>query len=154
MEIKNSEFISKINTQQNLSIILFILITVIATFFVFTSENYLYPLKKLLIFGYVIVDGVISLIYYFKTKNLHKTAVIIILLFGILFVVISPINSISDEKEHLYRAEITSQGVLIPEYIEQGNESGFISIASLLDSPKHTSIYDTDWDSEKINKTR
>lgn len=150
MMTNNLKFISRINSQKNLTIISFIIITLIATFSVFSIKNYLFPLKELLVLIYVIISGVISLIYYFKTKSIHRTAIIIILLFGILFVFLSPINSISDEKEHFIRAEITSRGVLVPEYI-QGNENGFKSIDSVANSPKYISIYETDWDSEKIN---
>ncbi|MBE6504800.1 MAG: DUF2142 domain-containing protein [Methanobrevibacter millerae] len=153
MTINNLKSIIHINSQKNLAIFSFIIITLIATFSVFSIKNYLFPYKELLVLIYVIISGVISLLYYFKTKSIHRTAVIIILLFGIMFVFLSPINSISDEKEHLIRSEITSRGVLVPEYITQGNESGFISIDSIKNSPKYISIYETDWDSGKINET-
>lgn len=140
-------------SHRNIAIITFIIITLIATFAVFKIDNYQHPFKELLTLIYVITCGIISLIYYFKTKNLHRTAILIILLFGILFVFISPINAISDEQEHLIRSEMTSRGVLIPKFITQNNESGFISINSTVSCPRYISIYETTWDSNKINQT-
>jgi uncharacterized membrane protein YfcA len=97
------KYMPNICSHRNIAIITFIIITLIATFAVFKMDNYQHPFKELLTLIYVITCGIISLIYYFKTKNLHRTAILIILLFGILFVFISPINAISDEQEHLIR---------------------------------------------------
>ena len=47
-----------------------------------------------------------------------------VILFGLMCVFLSPIGSVSDEVEHFTRAEITSQGVLFPEYISENNTQG------------------------------
>ena len=78
-------------------------------------------------------------------------AFIVILLFGLLFMFMSPLDGPSDEMEHIWRAEITSQGVLFPEYVTIGNLSGFESIYSLATMPQDVTLYQTGWYSQDIN---
>ena len=54
-------------------------------------------------------------------EELHKVAFVIIICFGIISALIVPIVDVSDELEHLTRAEITSQGVLFPHW--EGGEN-------------------------------
>ena len=63
----------------------------------------------------------------------------------------SPLDGPSDEMEHIWRAEITSQGVLFPEYTTIGNVSGFESIYSLATMPQDVTLYQTSWYSQDIN---
>ena len=136
-------------------ILIFIIVTVLATLCLFSQENYASPFKEILILIIILIFGTIAILSYIKDKKIHKTAVIIIILFGLMCVVLSPIGSVSDEVEHFTRSEITSQGILFPEYVTQDNESGFLTIASASDSiPRDKTIFETDWGLQKINFTR
>ena len=63
----------------------------------------------------------------------------------------SPLDGPSDEMEHMWRSEITSQGVFFPEYVTIGNLSGFESIYSLATMPQDVPLYQTDWYNQGIN---
>lgn len=79
----------------------------------------------LLTFALVAILGVFSIVFYFlhdSDEEFYKVAFIIILIFGIMATLILPICDVSDEIEHLARAEITSQGVIIPHWT--GEEMG------------------------------
>lgn len=134
--------------------LIFTILTILCTILLFSEANYSSPMKELIILVITLIIGCISIASYIKDKKIHKTAIIIIILFGLMFVFLSPIGSVSDEVEHFTRAEITSQGVLFPEYITQNNTQGFLTI----DSTSHNvdrdkTIFETDWDSQKVNKT-
>ena len=79
----------------------------------------------LLTFALVAILGVFSIVFYFlhdSDEEFYKVAFVIILIFGIMATLILPICDVSDEIEHLARAEITSQGVIIPHWT--GEEMG------------------------------
>lgn len=133
-----------------------------------TISNYNDPLIEILTLIVVSIMGVFCISYYwghYGDKSLHKTAFIIILCFGILTCLLSPILCSPDEVEHFVRSEITSEGALIPEY----NDGFFLTIQSTLDliqNSKHTwdtgfdsvdmrsaSIFRTDADTSPINTT-
>ena len=135
--------------------LIFTILTILCTIFLFNEANYSSPMKELIILVITLIIGCISIASYIKDKKIHKTAIIIIILFGLMCVFLSPIGSVSDEVEHLTRAEITSQGVLFPEYITQNNTQGFLTIESTshnIDMDK--TIFETDWDTQKINNTQ
>ncbi|SDA55903.1 DUF2142 domain-containing protein [Methanobrevibacter millerae] len=132
----------------------FIILTIFATLCLFTQDNYASPLKEIIILFVTLIFGIISIASYVKERKIHKTAVIIIILFGMMCVFLSPICSVSDELEHFTRSEITTQGVLFPEYITQDNISGFKTIESTSNTePRDHTIFETDWDTQKINFT-
>lgn len=67
----------------------------------------------------VAIVGIFCILYYFmhnSDNEMYKVAFVVILCFGIITSFIVPICDVSDETEHLARAEITSQGVLIPHW--------------------------------------
>lgn len=73
----------------------------------------------MLTFAVVAVLGIFSIVFYMlhdSDEEFYKVAFIIILIFGITTALILPICDVSDEIEHLARAEITSQGVIIPHW--------------------------------------
>lgn len=132
----------------------FIILTIFTALCLFTKDNYSSPLKEIIILFVALIFGIVSIASYVKERKIHKTAVIIIILFGLMCVFLSPIGSVSDEVEHFTRAEITTQGVLFPEYITQDNVSGFKTIESTSSSvPRDHTIFETDWDTQKINFT-
>lgn len=102
----------------------------------FNLINYLNPFFELIVLTIVSFGGVFCIVYYFghnDDEELYKTAFIIILIFGILCSLLMPIGSAPDEYEHIVRAEITSQGSLVPEY-ENGSYSSIRAISDLMNS--------------------
>ena len=133
--------------------IIYLIISLMIIFCVFNIENYQYPFKELVFIVSALLIGLFSIWYYSKNKNnLYKVAFVVIILFGLLFVFLSPIAEPSDEIEHFSRAELTSRGVLFPQPIIENNSfKGFESIESIVSIPLYVTIFDTNWDSEKIN---
>ena len=88
------------------------------------SLNFILPIAFLLI-----IAGS-SIIYFskkFDNESCYKLVFIIILCFGLFNVFLTPMVDVCDESEHFWRSEITSQGVLVPEYkpIPNSNQSGY-----------------------------
>ena len=137
----------------NTLLIIFIIAIILTNMIIFDSSN----LKSsffILTVIYTTLCGLIVLYFYNNTKNIEKTVFLIIILFGILCVFLSPINSISDEGEHFMRSEITSHGDFFPKYITQDNKSGFLSINSLAHMPMDKTFFETDsWNTQPINMT-
>lgn len=153
MEIKLKDFNKYL--QYKRYFVALIIITLIATFALFSADNYNSPLNEIVILIISLMIGIISFTYYINTKKLYKTALIIILLFGLMFVFLSPMGSIAHEKSEFVHSEITSQGVLFPGYIDsQNNASGYLTIASAASLPKEKTIFNTDWGNESINYTK
>jgi len=83
------------------------------------NKNILNKHFVMLTFAVVAVLGIFSIVFYMlhdSDEEFYKVAFIIILIFGITTALILPICDVSDEIEHLARAEITSQGVIIPHW--------------------------------------
>lgn len=101
-------------------------------------------------------------------------AFVIILCFGIICSFIVPIVDVSDEVEHLTRAEITSQGVIVPHWTgeeigigrlynhtneefstEFNSGIGFETISSIkfFSENREVTVFETNHDTDKINIT-
>ncbi len=96
-----------------------IVLILISFFAVMGVENYTEPQMEIAVLAVTCILSVFSICFYQghrDDKNFYKTAFIVILLFGIVFSILTPIMCTHDETEHFVRAEITSNGVLIPEY--------------------------------------
>ena len=124
----------KIARENTISIIVYIALLCFFTFlamnkYTCSNENFLIG-----IFILVLVLGVI-LIFYFRgnMKNIYKVAFVVILIFGICSVFLTPICDISDEYEHLVRSEIVSNGEITTDYVKDpvNNLSGFKTISSM-----------------------
>ena len=137
-----------------------------------------YPEFPIFTFAVVAVLGIFCILFYLlhdSDKELHKVAFVTILCFGIVCALIVPICDVSDESEHLTRAEITSRGIFIPHWTgedlgvnslfnhtsgqvystERNNGSGFYTINSLnffRTYLGHT-IFQTPHDTDKIDDT-
>ena len=106
--------------------LIFISLTFMSTF---SQKNVLHPKFEFITFILVLALGMFCILFYFlhRTDNeLFKTAFVVILCFGIVCAMIVPIIDVSDEAEHLTRAEITSQGSLIPHWT--GDDMGLNSL--------------------------
>lgn len=89
------------------------------------KNNILHPKFEILIFLIVALLGIFCIVYYFmhnSDEELYKVALVIILIFGVICSLTVPILNHIDENEHFVRAEITSQGVIFPDWI--GDEKG------------------------------
>lgn len=102
------------------------LILILISFFaVMNLSNYAHPVMEIATLVLMSILSVFCIGFYQghrDEKNFYKTVFIVILLFGIVFSVLTPIMCTHDEIEHFVRAEITSNGVLVPEY----NDTPFI----------------------------
>ena len=96
--------------------LIFIAVTCMSTL---SAKNFVKPQFVIATFAIVAVMGIVCIIYYFmhdSENELYKVAFVIILVFGMMSALIVPIVDVSDELEHLTRAEITSQGVIFPHW--------------------------------------
>ena len=139
-------------------ILLYLVILSFFTISFFQYENYSSPFFEIAILILVFIIGSFSLYYYSQNEdNLHKVALIIILLFGITCVFLTPIDDVSDEQEHSIRSEIVSTGQISTDYIQIPNstEHGYKTIASLTLLGKNTgsNVIKTDVDDSKIDLT-
>jgi len=130
----------------------------------------------ILTFVVVAILGVFSIVFYFlhdSDEEFYKVAFVIILMFGITTALILPICDVSDEIEHLARAEITSKGVIIPHWTgedmgverlynytdnetissEKNIGAGFHSIQSynFFSHSLGKTVFQTNHDTDKIN---
>ena len=138
-----------------------LLYLVILSFFTISSfqyKNYSSPIFEMVILVLVFIIGSFSLYYYIQNENnIHKVALVIILLFGITCVFLTPIDDVSDEQEHSIRSEIVSTGQISTDYIQIPNstEHGYKTITSLtlLGENTGSNVFKTDADDAKINLT-
>lgn len=121
---------------------IFLLIIFIASLSMMGMENINHPKMEIIVFILLSFLGIICISYYqgHNDKELYKTVFIVLLLFGIIFSFLIPVMSGADEVEHFVRAEITSNGVIFPEFkdipfkYETFNQHGyFLTIQSTLD---------------------
>lgn len=107
-----------------------------------SMENINHPKMEIIVFILLSFLGIICISYYqgHNDKELYKTVFIVLLLFDIIFSFLILVMSGADEVEHFVRAEITSNGVIFPEFkdipfkYETFNQHGyFLTIQSTLD---------------------
>ncbi len=120
--------------------------------------NFSNPKFEIFMFCILLIAGIFSIIYYTKNnKNLHKVALVLIVLFGVISLFLSPIYDISDESEHFVRSEIISTGELSTSYVPIPNttEYGYETINSVIVffNNAGTNIFNTHVDDEKIDYT-
>lgn len=147
--------------------ILFLLLIVFHCLIRFGFDNYAHPKLELVTLLLISIIGVLSIAYYKSdNKSLYKTAFVVILMFGIICSVITPICIIPDEIEHFARADITSSGDLFPHHENnsfQVSQSvldltarGVMHLKSGAEKMDHdnSSILRTDADTKPINDTK
>ena len=147
--------------------ILYLLLIVAYCLIRFGFNNYAHPKLELAVVLLISVIGVLAIAYYKSdNKSLYKTAFVVILLFGIIFSIATPICIIPDEVEHFARADITSAGDFHPQYVNKSfqvsqsvldlREVGVEHLKSGAEKMNHdnSSIMHTDADTQPINDTR
>ena len=138
--------------------LLYILIIALFSISFLKWEDYLSPGFEIAIFFLVFVIGCLCIYYYTKNEdNLHKVAFVIIILFGVTCVFLTPINDVSDEQEHFTRSEIVSTGQISTDYVQIPNTTvfGYSTIQSIDDLAKNAgaNVFNTKIDDEKINSS-
>jgi len=157
--------------------LIYLIFITITTFTTISHKNIVHPKFELIAFILVAFLGVFCILYYCSHKGgeeLFKVAFVIILIFGLMCSLVVPTVDVSDEVEHLTRAEITSQGVLIPHwtgeemgvdrlYNHTGGEmsdemnvgAGYATIESIkfFDKHREITVFETDHDTNKINQS-
>lgn len=143
-----------------------------------SQKNFSHPDFVILTFVVVAILGIFCILFYLlhdSDEELYKVAFVLIICFGIVCSLIVPICDVSDETEHLARAEITSQGVIIPHWNgeDKGLEGlynhtegekisseknlgvGFNSIIAMKFFTKNLgmTVFDSSHDTDKINHT-
>lgn len=117
--------------------ILYLLFISITSFSMISKKNIIHPKFELLIFIVVAILGILCILYFFQhnsDKELYKVAFILIITFGLICSFIVPMVSHIDELEHFTRSEITSEGVIVPDWI--GDEKGIDRLYNLTDGEK------------------
>ena len=136
--------------------IIYLIILAFFTISFLNYEDYLSPYFEIAVFLLLFIIGSFCLYYYTQNENnLHKVAFIIIILFGITCVFLTPINDVSDEQEHFTRSEIVSTGQLSTDYVQIPNTTvyGYLTIKSVDDFAANAGInvLNTDVDDKKID---
>ncbi len=149
-------------------LILYLILVLFACFSIYNPLHYGHFKLQVLVIAVIAIIGVFCIIYHNRhssDEELFKTAFVIVLLLGIVCAFLIPICQAPDEVEHFVRAEITSRGIINPEY----DNGSFLTIQSTLDliqngkSPSGTgfdamglsnsSIFNTNADLKPINTT-
>lgn len=99
-------------------LVYFIFIIIFSASF-FNLNNYSNFNFELCILLVLLMAGIFILLY-FTEIELYKSCFIIILIFGLVMTFTTPILIVCDEGEHFARSELTSQGILNPEYVNNG----------------------------------
>ena len=133
--------------------IVYVVIIVLVFLSMASVANYQHPKMEILILILCSVLGIFCIAYYWghnDDKELHKTVFIVLLMLGLLTSIVIPIDSVSDEGEHLIRAEMTSRGVLFPEYVNGSFES-INSMPHFFSQSLDKTVFEVNGDTDKIN---
>ncbi len=156
--------------------IIYMVFITLTFFSTLSIKNIAHPKFELILYFIVLIIGMLCINYYLNhnsDKELYKIAFVAILLFGIMCALIVPISDVSDETEHMTRAEITSRGVIFPhwtgdevgidrlfnvtegEFSDECNDVGFVSIESIrfFDINRELTVFNTSHDQDKINSS-
>ena len=102
-------------------LILYLVLTIGLTFIMLNQYNYQNLGYDTILIPLVTIIGLITLIYSInKEIELHKVALILIIIFGLLMVFLGPPLAFLDESAHFTRAELLSEGVINPEEKDNG----------------------------------
>lgn len=149
--------------------IIYLAFILIAALSIMNIENFMNPKLEIITILILSLSGILCISHFHihkSDKELYKTAFIIILIFGIIFSFVTPILYGWDELEHFIRAEQTSHGEFLPEYVN-GSFMTIQTTLNLLDVPgkvhfpdglegtgiENSTIFHTNADVEKIDYT-
>lgn len=117
---------------------------------------------EILFFMIILAIGFLLINFYSKNKeNIVKITIATILIFGFLFVFTTPLLDAPDENYHLYRSELTSEGIITsakimdyPKTLEFINSKYELPMDKNKGNHVGMSIFKTKEDTEKINSKR
>ena len=135
--------------------ILFLVLVMLCSLSLMTVKNYNHPKMEFFALIFLSILGIILISYYQghnNDKELYKTVFIVLLLFGLITSFVIPIDSVSDEGEHFTRAELTSRGILFPEYVN-GSFKTIDSIPGFFVHSIDKTVFEVNGDTGKINNT-
>ena len=134
--------------------LIYLLLVFMTVVSIFNIENYIHPKFEIISLILIALISIFSINYYYNKGNneVFKLVFIILLLFGLICAFVIPIDSVSDEYEHLSRAEITSRGILFPEYLNGSFES-ISSMSNFYDNANGKTIFEVNGDTAKINSS-
>ena len=123
-------------------ILIYICLLILASFSMTNVSPYFFSIKKILFLILMILIGSgFILLVSSKKIELHVGVFFLLLIVGILFSCLTPINDVHDEMGHFTRSEITSQGVLTPE-MKDGNFTTIKSVDQLyIDNEYNTPLH-------------
>lgn len=152
--------------------LIFICLLLIGSFSMLSINNIQHPKMEIIMLMIVSILGILIINYYFSHNSeecIHNFAFILIIILGLLCIFTMPILEPSDCPEHFTRAEITSRGILFPEYTgnsytnyyyyENGSYvwdgEGFKTISSVkdLNSERYGTVFTSSHDNDRINHT-
>ena len=157
--------------------LIYLIFIAVTSFSIISRENIAHPKFELIIFFITAILGIVCILYYLShnsDRELHKVAFAVIITFGMLCCVIVPMVNHIDEMEHFTRSEITSEGVIFPDWIgdehgidrlynhtagerskQYNHGCGFNTIESINYFVKYRekTVFQTDHDTDKINYT-
>ena len=109
-KIKKHFFKNKLTLIYLISLMLYTLI-------IFYCNGFNYSKINLILITITFIVGFIILKFSLKSeKDIHKIALLYLLIFGLIIAFTSPIFVVPDEVEHFARSDLTSEGVLFPQY--------------------------------------
>ena len=149
-------------------ILIYLAFILISSLSMISANNFAHPKMEIILFAVIAIAGSFCIVYHNSHKQLYKTAFVVLIILGLLLAFIVPICESGDSDEHLRRAELTSRGVLFPEYngdnftnyYKNGSNyvwdgSGFQSIDSIqfFTKDRYDTVFTTSHDTDKINHT-
>lgn len=101
--------------------LIYLALILVFIFAMFTPENFAHPENEIIIISLVSVLGLIAIYFSHKNKlELHKVALVLIIIFGLLMVFFTPPFSFTDEPAHFTRSELITEGSLYPKFTDNG----------------------------------
>ncbi|WP_365907053.1 DUF2142 domain-containing protein [uncultured Methanobrevibacter sp.] len=138
-------------------IIYALILSLFSVYFLYRAD-FPNPKFEIIMFCILLAAGIYSIIYYTKNNaNLHKVALVLIIMFGIISLFLTPIDDVSDEAEHFVRSEIISTGELSTSYVPIPNTTSYgyetiNSVTTFFDNAG-SNVFNTKVDDEKIDYT-
>ena len=146
MEFELNKFTNKIFEYKNTLFdskkycLVFLILTLVSFLSIINIEPINHTKFFIILFSIIFILGIFCILYamrHLSDDELYKTAFVVIICFGLISSLLLPICSVSDEKEHLVRAEITSQGVIFPHW--NGADKGLTRLYNLTDGDVNAS---------------
>lgn len=103
---------------KNKLILIYLICLILFTCIIFYFNGFNYSKINLILITVTFIVGFVLLYLALKSnKDVHKIALLYLLIFGLMIAFTSPLFVGPDEAEHFARSDLTSQGVLFPQYV-------------------------------------